>query len=104
MLILFLAIISIPKQHAILISAIKTCLLHIESIIESHSTISRQMTGESKQVPPPLPPKPTKIQKPLVPPKPARVSRPSSAIIKEEIGKGIIIIIIINVMYKLTIQ
>ncbi|KAG1180082.1 hypothetical protein G6F70_002997 [Rhizopus microsporus] len=82
------SIISIPKQHVVLLSAIRTCLLHIESIIESHSTISRQMTGESKQVPPPLPPKPTKIQKPLVPPKPARVSRPSSVIIKEEIDNN----------------
>lgn len=87
----FLAIVSSPKQHAILISTIKSCLNHIEYIIETHSpkAISRQTTGDSKGPPPPLPPKPSRIQKPLVPPKPARVARPSSTITankKEQLG------------------
>ncbi|KAG0934634.1 hypothetical protein G6F57_000518 [Rhizopus arrhizus] len=85
------SIVSSPKQHAILISTIKSCLNHIEYIIETHSpkAISRQTTGDSKGPPPPLPPKPSRIQKPLVPPKPARVARPSSTITankKEQIG------------------
>ncbi|KAG1563286.1 hypothetical protein G6F49_000164 [Rhizopus delemar] len=85
------SIVSSPKQHAILISTIKSCLNHIEYIIETHSpkAISRQTTGDSKGPPPPLPPKPSRIQKPLVPPKPARVARPSSTITankKEQLG------------------
>ncbi|CEP20059.1 hypothetical protein [Parasitella parasitica] len=67
------SIISSPKQYALLLSSIKTCLLHIENIIETHSPatynpISRQTTGDQKR--PPLPPKPSRMQKPAVPPKP----------------------------------
>lgn len=70
---LLLAIISSPKQYASLLSSIKTCLQHIENIIETHSPatynpISRQTTGDQKR--PPLPPKPSRMQKPVVPPKP----------------------------------
>ncbi|KAK4515198.1 60S ribosomal protein L2 [Mucor velutinosus] len=67
------SIISSPKQYASLLSSIKTCLQHIETIIETHSPatynpISRQTTGDQKR--PPLPPKPSRMQKPAVPPKP----------------------------------
>ncbi|KAL7330716.1 hypothetical protein PS15p_205622 [Mucor circinelloides] len=67
------SIISSPKQYASLLSSIKTCLQHIENIIETHSPatynpISRQTTGDQKR--PPLPPKPSRMQKPVVPPKP----------------------------------
>jgi hypothetical protein len=83
--VVILAIISSPKQYASLLTSIKTSLSHIETIIETHSptaykTISRQTTGDSKNAPrPPLPPKPSRIQKPVIPPKPSRVtSRPTS--------------------------
>ncbi|KAI8644299.1 ras guanine nucleotide exchange factor domain-containing protein [Parasitella parasitica] len=73
------SIISSPKQYALLLSSIKTCLLHIENIIEKHSTttytpIGRQTTGDQKR--PPLPPKPSRMQKPAVPPKP-KVTSPT---------------------------
>lgn len=72
---LLLAIISNPKQYLSLISSIKTCLTHIENIIENHSPstykpISTHTTGDSKAPPPPVPPKPIRMQKPVVPPKP----------------------------------
>lgn len=80
------AIISQPKQYAALISAMRTCLSHIEHIIETHSPgtparILPQHTGDSTKIPkPPLPPKPSRIHKPVLPPKPIRgvISRPSS--------------------------
>ncbi|ORZ19841.1 ras guanine nucleotide exchange factor domain-containing protein [Absidia repens] len=80
------AIISQPKQYASLISAMRTCLSHMEHIIETHSPgtparILAQHTGDSNKLPkPPLPPKPSRIHKPVLPPKPARgvISRPSS--------------------------
>ncbi|CAO3697064.1 unnamed protein product [Rhizopus stolonifer] len=56
----------------------------MENIIETHApkTISRQTTGDSKGPPPPLPPKPSRIQKPLVPPKPSRVvARPPPTVL-----------------------
>lgn len=90
------AIISQPKQYSALISAMRTCLTHIESIIETHSPAAKPKPGVvseerptsttsttiSKAPPPPLPPKPSRIHnnKPNVPPKPSRtaLSRPSS--------------------------
>ncbi|KAI8334950.1 ras guanine nucleotide exchange factor domain-containing protein [Chlamydoabsidia padenii] len=81
------SIISQPKQYATLISIARTCLSHLEHIIETHSPgaptrIPTQHTGDSTKFPkPPLPPKPSRIQnKPFLPPKPSRgmVSRPSS--------------------------
>lgn len=65
-----LAVISSPKQYLTLLSSIRTCLTHVEAIITSHSPISRQPTGDSKAPPPPVPPKPSRMQKPAVPPKP----------------------------------
>lgn len=70
------SIVSSPKHYSSLISSINTCLTHIENIIEHHSpaaftTISRQTTGDSKAPRPPLPPKPSRMQKPTVPPKPS---------------------------------
>ncbi|KAG2190985.1 hypothetical protein INT46_000232 [Mucor plumbeus] len=67
------SIISSPKQYTSLLSSVKTCLQHIENIIGTHSPatynpISRQATGDQKR--PPLPPKPSRMQKPVVPPKP----------------------------------
>ncbi|KAI8993453.1 ras guanine nucleotide exchange factor domain-containing protein [Pilobolus umbonatus] len=75
------AIISNPKQYLTLISSIKSCLTYIENIIDSHSpnktSIPKQLTGDKP--PPPLPPKPSRINKPIIPPKPTRVSsRPPS--------------------------
>ncbi|GAA5803979.1 hypothetical protein HPULCUR_009464 [Helicostylum pulchrum] len=66
-----------PKQYLSLISSIKTCLTHIENIIENHSPstykpVSIQNTGDSKAPPPPVPPKPIRMQKPVVPPKPLK--------------------------------
>ncbi|KAI9317545.1 ras guanine nucleotide exchange factor domain-containing protein [Dichotomocladium elegans] len=86
------AIVSQPKQYSAFISAMRTCLTHIEHIIETHSpTIVTTAPTEqpsspraatfSKMPPPPLPPKPPRIQqKPTIPPKPSRPapSRPSS--------------------------
>ncbi|GAA5812205.1 hypothetical protein MFLAVUS_005655 [Mucor flavus] len=67
----------LPKQYSTLISSIKTCLTHIENIIENHSPsaykpVSIQNTGDSKAPPPPVPPKPIRMQKPVVPPKPLK--------------------------------
>ncbi|KAI7849873.1 ras guanine nucleotide exchange factor domain-containing protein [Circinella umbellata] len=76
----------------------RTCLSHIENILETHSpvsplsrmspstTSSDHLTttgttmGHSKAPPPPLPPKPSRIQKPSIPPKPSlsKTSRPIS--------------------------
>ncbi|CAO3615644.1 unnamed protein product [Cunninghamella echinulata] len=56
----------------------RTCLTHIENIIESHTPgiptkIQPQNTGDSQKFPkPPLPPKPSRIHKPVLPPKPTR--------------------------------
>ncbi|KAI9480901.1 MAG: ras guanine nucleotide exchange factor domain-containing protein [Benjaminiella poitrasii] len=85
------SIVSSPKQHSILLSSIRTCLAHIENILEQHSPtahqpISNHTTGDSKLMPrPPKPPKPSKMQKPMIPPKPTRVnSRPTSPTLKSQ--------------------
>ncbi|KAI8081606.1 ras guanine nucleotide exchange factor domain-containing protein [Halteromyces radiatus] len=80
------SIISQPKQYSSLITAMRTCLSHMEHIIETHTPgtparLQPQHTGDSQKFPkPPLPPKPSRIHKPVLPPKPVRgvVSRPSS--------------------------
>ncbi|KAI9491348.1 hypothetical protein BDB00DRAFT_833228 [Zychaea mexicana] len=93
------SIVSQPKQYAALISAMRTCLSHIENILETHSPMSptnrifpnsdasssaaaAAAAAHSKAPPPPLPPKPSRIQKPSIPPKPAitttKTSRPTS--------------------------
>ena len=98
----YLAIVSQPKQYAALISAMRTCLSHIENILETHSPVSplnrispnttnsdhssvttaatATVIGHNKAPPPPLPPKPSRIQKPSIPPKPSlsKTSRPTS--------------------------
>ncbi|RCI03285.1 Ral guanine nucleotide dissociation stimulator-like 1 [Rhizopus stolonifer] len=77
------SIISSPKHYHQLILSIKTCLSHIEDMIEHHSPSAVQQ-HDAKIPRPPLPPKPSRIQKPLVPPKPVHVnSRPSSPTLKE---------------------
>ncbi|KAI8984399.1 ras guanine nucleotide exchange factor domain-containing protein [Mycotypha africana] len=78
------SIVSSPKHYAQLLATMRTCLIHIENIIENHSpaalkTVSQQTTGDSKINRPPLPPKPSKMQKPVLPPKPSKTtSRPPS--------------------------
>ncbi|KAI7906630.1 ras guanine nucleotide exchange factor domain-containing protein [Cokeromyces recurvatus] len=79
------SIVSSPKQYLALLSSIRTCLTHVENIIEQHSPTalqpaSSQTTSDSKLLSrPPKPPKPSKMQKPTIPPKPTRVnSRPAS--------------------------
>ncbi|KAI8367268.1 ras guanine nucleotide exchange factor domain-containing protein [Blakeslea trispora] len=64
------SIVSSPKHYHQLITSTKTCLSHIESIIEHHSPSTIQHT-DAKIPRPPLPPKPSRMQKPLVPPKPS---------------------------------
>ncbi|KAI8365835.1 ras guanine nucleotide exchange factor domain-containing protein [Choanephora cucurbitarum] len=73
------SIVSSPKHYHQLIASTKTCLSHIESIIEHHSPSAIQHT-DAKIPRPPLPPKPSRMQKPLIPPKPSvhANSRPSS--------------------------
>ncbi|KAG0166349.1 Ras-specific guanine nucleotide-releasing factor RalGPS1 [Apophysomyces sp. BC1034] len=71
------SIVSKPKQYASLLSTTRDCLTHIESIIERHSPSARvpeHRTGDSNKAPPPLPPKPSRIQKPHLPPKPSRAT------------------------------
>ncbi|KAF7727197.1 hypothetical protein EC973_007895 [Apophysomyces ossiformis] len=72
------SIVAKPKQYTTLLSTTRTCLTHIESIIERHSPTARipeQRTGDSaKAAPPPLPPKPSRIQKPHLPPKPSKAT------------------------------
>jgi hypothetical protein len=70
--------VSVPKQHAVLVSSIKSCLTHIETMIETHSAVARKPA-------PPLPPKPSRINKPTIPPKPTRVSRPPSPVKEVEL-------------------
>ncbi|KAL0084006.1 ras guanine nucleotide exchange factor domain-containing protein [Phycomyces blakesleeanus] len=83
------AIIGKPKNYSIVINTMRLCMDHIENMIERHSPapprtlpnqtrhppIIAQTTGDSK-APPPLPPKPSYIQKPVLPPKPARAIPP----------------------------
>lgn len=57
------AIVTTPRQYPVLLDSLKTCLTHIEAIIETNSS------GIQKAPPPPLPPKPSRI-KPAVPPRP----------------------------------
>ncbi|KAI8377446.1 ras guanine nucleotide exchange factor domain-containing protein [Radiomyces spectabilis] len=84
------SIISKPQQYNALLSTMRNCLTHIETIIEQHSPasptpprrvkpVSPHHTGDSASKPP-LPPKPSRIQKPSIPPKPTRTapSRPTS--------------------------
>ncbi|KAI9031904.1 ras guanine nucleotide exchange factor domain-containing protein [Phycomyces nitens] len=92
------AIIGKPKHYSTLISTMRLCMDHVESVIERHSpapprTINQtrhppivaQTTGDSK-APPPLPPKPSRMQKPVLPPKPARAipPRPPPSIINKD--------------------
>jgi hypothetical protein len=44
--------VSVPKQHAVLASSIKSCLTHIETMIETHSAVARK----------PAPPLPTQTK------------------------------------------
>ncbi|KAI7874898.1 ras GEF [Lichtheimia hyalospora FSU 10163] len=75
------SIVSQPKQYTALISAVHTCLTHIEHIIDTHSPSKNQIPEPivPKSPRPPLPPKPSRIQKPVIPPKPIRPA-PSSPI------------------------
>lgn len=44
---------------------------HVETIITTHSPVTRHTTGGvDKAPPPPVPPKPSRMQKPVIPPKP----------------------------------
>ncbi|KAI7869201.1 ras guanine nucleotide exchange factor domain-containing protein, partial [Spinellus fusiger] len=81
------SIIGQPRHYSVLITTMRTCLDHIEHIIHTHSpspprTIARpaplsaQHTGDLK-APPPLPPKPSRMQKPILPPKPSEHRRPA---------------------------
>ncbi|KAI8137088.1 ras guanine nucleotide exchange factor domain-containing protein [Fennellomyces sp. T-0311] len=76
------SIVSQPKQYAALISAMHSCLSHIEVILETHSmnriSSASEPVHHAKAPPPPLPPKPSRIQKPSIPPKPTLASRPTS--------------------------
>ncbi|KAI8888745.1 ras GEF, partial [Backusella circina FSU 941] len=66
------SIVTSPRQYPILLDSLKTCLAHIESIIESNSSVIQ------KASPPPLPPKPSRI-KPTVPPRPPPPPPPRQA-------------------------
>ncbi|KAI7883782.1 ras GEF [Lichtheimia hyalospora FSU 10163] len=86
------SIVSRPKNYPTSMSTLNTCITHIDTIIEKHTTVpmvaprpttttTPLMTPSSstpKTAPPPLPPKPSRIQKPSVPPKPVSLSRPAS--------------------------
>ena len=58
-----IAIVSKPQNTAALLSLLHWCVDHIEKVIESHSP-------SAIKPPPPLPPKPSHVSKPVLPPKP----------------------------------
>ncbi|KAF1798514.1 ras guanine nucleotide exchange factor domain-containing protein [Mucor lusitanicus] len=60
------SIVSKPQNSAALLSALHSCLDHIEKIMEYHSP-----TASASKIAPPLPPKPSHVSKPVLPPKPS---------------------------------
>lgn len=64
-LIVIVAIVSKPQNSAALLSVLHSCVDHIEKIIEYHSPSAAII-----KPPPPLPPKPSHVSKPVLPPKP----------------------------------
>ncbi|KAI8066517.1 ras guanine nucleotide exchange factor domain-containing protein [Gongronella butleri] len=75
------SVVTSPKHWPVLISTMRACLAHLETVLETHTPAQPQqpqLTGDQKK--PPVPPKPSRMHKPNIPPKPARgnLSRPSS--------------------------
>ncbi|KAF7720729.1 hypothetical protein EC973_006233 [Apophysomyces ossiformis] len=69
--------ISKPTQYAVILSNLRTCVTHIESIIDKHAPCIVSSPLSTGTAPPPLPPKPSRIEKPALP------RRPSNARAKE---------------------
>jgi hypothetical protein len=65
-LLCYLAIVSKPQNSTALLSILNSCVEHIEKIIEYHSPSATVVAK-----PPPLPPKPSHVNKPVLPPKPS---------------------------------
>ena len=62
---LLLAIVSKSQNSAALISILHSCIDHVEKIMEYHSPTALN------KIAPPLPPKPSHVNKPVLPPKPS---------------------------------
>lgn len=62
---LLLAIVSKSQNSAALISILHSCIDHVEKIMEHHSPTALN------KIAPPLPPKPSHVNKPVLPPKPS---------------------------------
>ncbi|KAI8643987.1 ras guanine nucleotide exchange factor domain-containing protein [Parasitella parasitica] len=60
------SIVSKPQNTAVLLSILRSCIDHVEKIMDHHSP-----TAANKIAPPPLPPKPSHVSKPVLPPKPS---------------------------------
>ncbi|KAG0171126.1 hypothetical protein DFQ30_001492 [Apophysomyces sp. BC1015] len=69
-----IAIVSKPAQCAALLLNLRTCVTHIESILVKHAPCVAASSPSVIAAPPPLPPKPPRIQKPVLPRKPSHVS------------------------------
>lgn len=72
-----LAIVSKPNNSDTLLTLLHSCVDYIDRIMDTHSLTSNTIT---KMVPPPLPPKPSHVSKPVLPPKPIKPAKRNSSL------------------------